>query len=272
MNIYAVKTWNQVGDSLALAGAVHNVRQVRPDIGFVYAGNPYYKPLFDHNPDFVYSDDFILISKDVCYGSGERYAERGTIIEANTRTLCEYLRIGMVPVSCGTAYVVLTDDEIEWGRRFEGKWLVNANAQTCSVSKWYPHWQDVVDGMLGMGLEVCQIGGREKRDISSDLKGVEDWRGKTSLRQWLSMACNCAGIVSPPSGIVHAGAIWGKPMVVVTGAREHTGITAYPTVRHVTSECEHFGCRAQFKSECRRWRGFSPCMDIPPEQVLRALI
>lgn len=265
MTTYAVKSWDQCGDTLALTGAVRNVRVCYPEFSFVYVGNPYYKPLLDENEDFIPSG-FGKRLKPICYGTGEKRADRGTIIEANTKTLCEYIGIDNVPITCTTAHVVLTQGEINWGKRFEGKWLLNANCQTCSINKGYPHWQGVVDCMHDLGLDVVQVGGRERRDLSTDLNGVEDWRGKTNLREWLSMVYNCAGIVSPPSGIIHAGAIWGVPMVCVTGAREHTGITAYPTVRHVTSECDNQYC---MNDGCKHYDGkWCECMSsIEPERI-----
>lgn len=125
--------------------------------------------------------------------------------------------------------------------------------------------------MIVMGLKVVQVGGNESRDVTTNLSGVEDWRGKTNLRQWLSMIANCDGILSAPSGIMHASSVWNKPMVIICGAREIPEITAYPTAQYVVSDCENKGCEAAYSNQCIHFDKFCQCMNIASDVVIDAL-
>lgn len=269
--VFGVRSHVQIGDSLILSGAVHNVKLAHPEMNFKFIGNGYYNPLFENNNDFNQSLQSFKDIGLIHYGDGEKEGKNGNHIEAQTKMLCERIGIPMVDIKTRTPYIILTDDEIEWGRQFQGKWLVNANFQTFSISKYYPHWQEVIDGMNKFGLKVVQVGGNESRDFTTNLTSVEDWRGKTNLRQWLSMIYNCAGIVSPPSGIMHAGGVWEKPMVIIVGARELPCITDYPTANYIVSDCDNRGCEAQHKQDCKHFNILCPCMDISPEIVLNAI-
>lgn len=266
--IVGVKSWNQIGDNLFLTGAVRNVRAVHPEYKFVFVGSEYYRPLFENNPDFTGEIPRIVLPT-LCYGEGEPEARNGTHVQAQTRMLCNLLGIEQVPFSVNTPVVYLTEDEKLSGLALSGWWLVNANHQTCSISKNYPHWVEVAEGMHEMGLKFAQVGGKEKRDITVDLPHAFDVRGRTSLRQWLAMIYWCKGIVTPPSGIMNAGAIWGKPMVVLAGARENVKVTDYPTARYVTTDCQYRYCESQTKDQCRIYDNGCPCMDFPAERVLR---
>ncbi len=272
MHIYGITSWEQIGDTLILTAAARNVRIMRPDIRFVYTGFDKYRPLLDGNPDFVQASTYEDLGA-IGYGSGERYARQGCHIEAQTRMLCGKLRIPE-PTDrwFATPFVILTPEEVEYSRQWRGKWLVNANCQTCSVSKGYPHWQKVVDLMRAAGHELVQVGGREPRDIGVDLSGVVDMRGRTTLRQWLAMVHGCEGILTPPSGILHAGAVWDKPMVCLCGARELPALTGYRTVMYCCTGCPNAGCECAEAGQCIRFDGrWCGCMSaIPPEDVLLA--
>lgn len=266
-----VKPWAHIGDALFLTGAVRNIRLKYPEIKFVWLGRDYYKPLIDRNPDFVEGVPDVVLPT-VRYGDGENVAKHGAHIQAEAEYICNALQIAPVPFSVKTPIVYLSEEEMLSGAIYKGWWLVNANYQTISVSKHYPHWVEVAEGMHELGFQFAQLGGNEERDVSVTLPHALDLRGKTTLKQWLAMIANCEGIVSPPSGIMNAGAIWNKPMVIVTGARELPAITNYPTAKYITSDCEFKGCEAQKPEQCRYYKdGVCRCMDMPASRILDAI-
>lgn len=263
-----VRPWAHIGDTLFLTGAVRNIRMAYPEIQFVWMGRDVYKPLIDQNPDFVDGTPDVVLPT-VRYGDGENVAKHGAHIQAEAEYICNALKIAPVPFLQKTPIVYLSEEEMLSGANYDGWWLVNANYQNISVSKNYPHWVEVAEGMHDMGLQFAQMGGKEERDITVDLPHALDLRGRTNLKQWLAIIAHCAGIVSPPSGIMNAGAIWNKPMVIVTGARELPAITNYPTADYITTDCEFKGCEAQKPEQCRHYKdGVCRCMDIHPNVVL----
>lgn len=266
-----VRPWAHIGDTLFLTGAVRNIRMAYPQIQFVWMGRDVYKPLIDRNPDFVEGQPDVVLPT-VRYGDGENVAAQGAHIQAEAKYICKALQIPPVPFKQKTPVVYLTDEEMRSGEAYKGWWLVNANYQTISVSKNYPHWVEVAEGMHAMGLKFAQLGGNEERDKTVDLPHALDLRGRTSLKQWLAMIANCDGIVSPPSGVMNAAAIWDKPMVIVTGARELPAITNYPSADYITTDCEYKGCEAQKPEQCRFYKdGVCRCMDIPASRILEQI-
>lgn len=272
MATYRVRSWDQLGDSVILTGAVRNVRAAHPECLFRYDGWDKYKPIYANNEDFAefHGGEYL---HSIGYGDGhaERHGLFGNHVEAQTQRLCEFMGYDeTVPIVTDVPVLYLTEEEKAWGEQFAGKWIVNANCQKESISKAYPYWQDVIDGMRDLGLECVQIGGNLPQDISTELKGVEDWRGRTSIRELISMAYNCAGIVSPSSGIVHIGAAWRKPTVCLIGARENK-LTLYDHCKYITTECEDQYCIARTAKDCKHWIGRCPCMDFSPKLVLIAI-
>ena len=239
---YSFFTHKHLGDALICAGAVRNVVAAHPEIRFVvpdHCGEAY-----ANNPDFVEKRDagsIVPIVGRVEYGSvnAERHGERGTCVEGFTRCLCELMGIEQVPIITDHPVAVLSDDELEEAKKWEGAILLNANCQTCTVSKGYPHWQAVVDGLAGH--RVIQIGGKEDRDLSPDLKGVEDMRGRTTIRQLFAMAYGCRMVIAPPTSLTNIAGAFCKPQIVVNASREADVLTGYPNAVHISTKFEPCG-------------------------------
>lgn len=281
--IYGIYTHKHIGDSIILAGAVHNVKMAHPELQFHYIG--WGADIWLHNPDVTDMQHDLLLP-EVHYGAWkeERFASNGNLVEGFTQMLCEHLGIPMVPIVTRTPYAVLTDAEKEESKRWNGYWLLNANAQKYSVSKAYPHWQDVVDGLQGK-VRIIQVGSTEQRNLTEELIGVIDYRGKSQdLRHYMTMIYGCDGIISPPSGIINIGAAFKKKAVVVAGARELAKLSDYPNMDFITNECCGYGkdeaCIAltwEGKRMCIspvicHGRQYSRCMAmIPPEQIVAAV-
>lgn len=283
MVVYGLKTHCQLGDNVIVAGAVRNVKAVHPYLLFSREGAS--KSLWENNPDFIDESPQIMLPK-VTYGSleDEKRASHGNVVEGFTRTLCYHLGIPLVPIITRNPVLVLTDEEKESSKRWNGYWLLNANCQTYSRSKGYPHWQEVVNGLLD-DIRIIQVGSNEDRNISPTLSGVIDYRGRSeNLRHYLTMIYGCDGIISPPSGIMNIGAAFGKKMVIVNGAREPKRLTDYGNSIYVSTSCcgcdDTNGCISQRYEGSRACRNFvvrnhlqySRCMDmIDPSRIIDAV-
>lgn len=282
-NVYTFDYHSQIGDNVVLTGAIHNVKLVHPEYTFI-ARPSKFDDIYRNNSDFVMGETGGDVMNLGLIGYGgiehEHTAEYGNLVEAATRDLCLKIGIDMVPIQTRVPVVVLTDEEIEESRKWNGKWLVNANCQNCSLRKGYPHWQEVIDGL---NLDFVQIGGNENRDFSVDLKGVTDMRGKTTLRDLIVMAMGCDGIISSSSAITNIGAAFCKDQIVLNASGEPDKTTDYPNAVHVSHKCScgfgvDTGCCMFGIRECdymisdasgRRW---CKCqMETSPEKVIFAV-
>ncbi|MBO4513843.1 MAG: hypothetical protein J5746_13880 [Victivallales bacterium] len=236
-------THSHLGDAVICTGAVRNVRAAHPEIPFVKPLQ--YAEVWNGNPDALDIDrgGFFLreIEGRLDYGpvSDERTGANGNCVEGFTQTLCRLLNLDPAPIVTRTPVLYVSDEEAAWARQFEDAILLNANCQTCTISKGYPHWQKVVDRLKG--LRIIQIGGNCPKDISPDLRGVEDLRGKTSTRQLIALASSCRAVISPPSSITNIAAAFQKPQVVVNASREADALTDYPGTLHVSHVCKCCG-------------------------------
>lgn len=289
MRHYSFITHNHIGDNVICTGAVRNVVAAYPDIRFVRP--TVHRDIYANNPDFTDPDcihgSFPTLAR-ITYGPvvDEQRAANGNLVEGFTKSLCAIMGIPMVPISTKIPIIMLTDEEKEISRQWSDFVLLNANCQTCSISKGYPHWQDVVDILVRDGYQIAQIGGREGRDLTLDLHGVTDMRGRSTLRDLCVMAHGCRGVVSPPSAITNIAAAFGKPQVSINASREPDGLTDYPNILHVSHKCacgwgEDSGCitlrinsgsRACLNSVSSRGRNWCICQwEIPPEVVADAV-
>lgn len=323
-----VKSWNQIGDTLILGAACANVREIALqrglDIRWAYRGPERLWPLLhglDGWLDYGAHTE-VEVWKEVRYGMGESEAARGSYIEAATLTLLEYL--GMPSPSTGGdsdgipffSHLTPLEPYIPEGDRLWGREtissvpctdpygekrpvvLVNANSQLgCSETKAYPYWKQVVGGLEDW-YRVFQVGGKEDRDVSTDLPvdPAQDLRGRTTLTQLLALAREADVVVSAPGGLTHMAAIWGRPSVCVAGERENpkcyrtyqdnvwiasprgsdsNGAKRHSMVRACGERpCGRKYCRAYTGLECGRWisdgggDGHPECMEIPPEAII----
>ena len=226
-------THPHLGDNIICTACVRNIRLAYPELAFIHKNSEIVKNNNDFNQNATPSRN---VGK-VMYGSldAEREGRFGTLVEAYTRHLCKLIGIPSVPIVQAVPVIVLDEEEIEESKKWNGKWLINANCQTCSISKAYPHWQRVVN--LLPDVKFVQIGGNEARDISPNLQGVADMRGKTSIRQLFAMAYGCDGVISPSSAISNIAASFGKPQIVLNTSREPDALTNYPNVVHISHKC-----------------------------------
>ena len=281
--IYGFRTTNHIGDSAIMTGAIHNVKMAYPQVSFAYVG--WAPELWENNPDITRKPPMVILPK-ILYGSldEEQRAAFGNVVEAFTHSICKNLQVPMVPVVTRTPYLILTEKEKEESRTWNGKWLLNANCQSNSRSKGYPHWQEVANALKD-DINIVQVGSQEHRNISPSLENVTDYRGRSeNVRHYLSMIYGCDGIISPPSGIMNMGAAFGKRMVIVNGARELTIQTNYDNTVYISNECcgygKERGCIALTFETLRPCRNYvvrnhiqySRCMDmIDPGKIVEGV-
>ena len=152
--------------------------------------------------------------------------------------------------------------------------------------KAYPYYQEIVDSRPD--IKFIQIGGAEERDITSDLTGVLDARGKTTVKELIGLVSHAKWVISPPSAVVHiASAFPNVKTIVLSGAREPVELTQYPNTTHLTSMCpdgwhRNKGCmkffmrpvdsRTCIRAHMEKGRKYPQCMcDIKKEDVCALL-
>lgn len=237
MTTYRYISHPHIGDQIICTGAVHNVRLEHPDISFAVPEN--HPEICDCNPDYNMGNTIIKELGKITYGTleEEQHGVYGTVVEGFTRSLCLLLNIPLVPIKVTHPVLYLDDEEREYAEQWRDAIIVNANCQRCSISKGNPYWQDVVDELKNDWC-IIQVGGNEARDISPDLIGAEDMRGKTTIRQLMAMVYGCRMVLSPPSAISNIAGAWNKPQVVVNAAREPDILLGYANAVHVSHRCK----------------------------------
>lgn len=263
MRVFDYITHPHVGDNIICTGAVANVRACFPDI--------FFKMPLSHSEICLYNEDYVIdpmmyvpLGK-ITYGSldDEQHGRNGNVVEGFTKSLCGLLGLPMVPITTRVPILHLSEAEREASKRWNGKILLNANCQTVSRSKGYPHWQEVVNRLKG--YDIVQIGGNQAKDISPNLRGVYDMRGKTSLRDLIVMVYGCDMVLSPPSCISNIAGAFVKPQIIVNASREPDVLLDYPNAVHISarSQCGwgvETGCIC-----CRIGEGTRACQDWMPD-------
>lgn len=237
--LFKFTTVGQIGDHVICTGAVHNICCEYQDV--LFARTDMHPCVWDNNPHVVepLPDDRVIQLPQVEYGpyTDEQVAKHGTVVEGFTKTLSRYLGLPLSRVAVNHPVLYLSDQEIEQSRKWAGKWVLNANCQTCSMSKGYPHWQAVVDRLTSHGIQFVQIGGNEARDVSPTIRGVEDMRGKTTFRELIVMVYGADGVLSPPSGVSNIAGAFSRKQVIVNASREPDAMLAYDNAVHVSHKC-----------------------------------
>ena len=99
------------------------------------------------------------------------------------------------------------------------------------------HWTELVSG-LTRTHRVVHLG----TPADPHLPGVEDLRGKTTLRDAVGMLAKARLFVGLESGTMHLAAAAGTPSVIILGGRTLPGQTTYPHHRLVAHDPGCAGC------------------------------
>jgi ADP-heptose:LPS heptosyltransferase len=165
----------------------------------------------------------------------------------------------------------LTEDE-EKPVIQEPYWVMVAGGKSDFPAKhwWKEAWQEVVDKSH---VKFVTIGGKEHIDNHcTELTGVINMQGKTSIREAISLIYNADGVISPVTFAMHVAGCFDKPAVVIAGGREHWWWEKYPNHYFLHTQghldcCKGGGC---WKSICEHKdeNGHQKCLAlINPEKV-----
>lgn len=231
-------TNNHLGDVVIMSAVIANVKACFSEIDFCIDANPAYLDVFKNNPNITWFNrkDADYIVECVYAPFSQRTANGGSCIKGFTmnafRAMKEITGREEFCLLKTTADLYLEKTENKYGEYC----VINANCQKCSETKGYPYYQDVIDSRPD--IKFIQIGGAEERDISSDLRGVIDLRGKTTTKELIELVGNAKWVISPPSAVVHiASAFSDVKTIVLSGAREPVELTEYQNTTHLTSMC-----------------------------------
>lgn len=242
-------TNNHLGDVVICTSVIFNLKKEFPQLEVGFETN--YKDVFKNNPfvDF-FEDDGNCKKIKLQYVPFSQKIGNGGLLTDAFNVNCMRILNKKFPIVKNVFDVYLTDEEKE--NKYGDYWIINANCQTCSETKAYPWYQEIVNARKN--IQFIQIGGKEQRDIQQELTGVIDLRQKTSIRELISLVSNAKGIISPPSAITHiASAFDNVKNIVLSGAREPQILTKYKNTKHFFSECEGYnknnGCMKFFMRE-----------------------
>lgn len=276
-------TNDHLGDVVIMTAVFENLKKVFPDIEFGIDTRKCYMDVFENNPNVSIFDRKYADHNFQCVYQpfSQSLANGGTCI--NAFTINAFGALGVQPVvEQKTAKFYLKDTENKYGEYC----IINANCQRCSETKGYPHYQEIVDSRPD--IKFIQVGGAEERDISSDLRGVIDLRGKTTVKELIGLVSHAKWVISPPSAVVHiASAFPNVKIIVLSGAREPAELTEYPNTTHLTTFCpggyhRNHGCMKFFmrpidsrtcpRAICEKGRKYPQCMyEIKKEDVCALL-
>ena len=237
MNVI-LRTNDHLGDVVILTNVIHNLKKSFPDINFCVDAREKYLDVFENNPYISWFDksvaDFCIECVYAPYS--QKTANAGSCIRAFNINAFEKMRIitghNRFSIDILTPEFFIKTNDNKYGDYC----VINANCQKCSETKAYPYYQDVIDSRPD--IKFIQIGGAEERDITSDLRGVIDVRGKTTVKELIELVSHAKWVISPPSAVVHvASAFPNVKTIVLSGAREPVELTKYPNTTHLTSVC-----------------------------------
>ena len=301
MQLIELTTCNHLGDALCLTAAAMNAREEFGDaIALRYSGN--YGEVFEgldlgdwpdgEEPTHRYRVEYRS------HNTPDDRAQAGNLCEGLTLSLARWMASAppvegwsprIIPTTHTAPVVSLDPSECDAAEALVADIraplvLANTNCQPRSDIKGYPWWGEVVRQLCGRGYYVALTGGPAEADIHGDLgtlpEGCVDLRGKTTARQLVALCRVSACVVSPPSSLIHAAAATDTKAVCVCGAREPTGLTAYPLTRRVHSVCigqrlyNHArGCMHFRLDRCERGatvhgRRYAQCMACIPAEVV----
>jgi len=166
-------------------------------------------------------------------------------------------------------YLYLTDEEKLQGRKCEKQIAIQCigpNSGTTMYNKlWYvDRFQRVVDQILEYydGYTLIQLGSQNDHL----LKGVQDLRGKTSLRETAAILSQSKCFIGTVGFLAHLARAVECKSVIIYGGREHAWQTGYPENENLET---HLVCAPCWKwNECDKNK---KCMDmITTEDVFNA--
>ena len=238
-----LRSWLSPGDIVTLTAAVRDLHRaypaqfltdVRTSCPELWEHNPYITPLDEADPDVEVVD---------CHYPLIAQSNRNPLhfLHGFTAYLGQRLGLRFSPTACRGAIYLSAAEQVRPSAVADllGKdvpfWIVAAGGKHDYTIKWWEpaRYQEVVDAFRGRVLFV-QVG--ERGHHHPPLRGVLDWRGRTSLRELILLMHHAQGVLCPVTSLMHlaaavptrAGRPASRACVVVAGGREPPHWEAYP--------------------------------------------
>lgn len=125
-------------------------------------------------------------------------------------------------------YLFLQPEERAAVRRDRPYWVVHSSRRSASFTldnkEWFPErFQAVIDRLRGR-IHFIQLG----HPAEPALAGVEDLRGRTTLRESAALLAGADGLVGLVGLVMHLARAVDCPGVILYGGREHPDQSGYP--------------------------------------------
>lgn len=214
------------GDIIVMTAAVRDIYKAHHETLEIGVETSF-SELWNNNPYIVKLKDKRLGASvyNLSYGDGITKAGREPIhfLQAFLNDF-DLKTARVTPLTDPTPDVHLSEEEKNNRLIKERYWVVLSGGKVDFTTK-HPRFYDVQDtvNVLGsMGVKCVQVGynGGKPLSVHRTLEGAIDLRGKTSLRDLLSLIYHADGVVCSITFAMHAAAALNKPCVVLAGGRE----------------------------------------------------
>lgn len=217
-NIIYLKTWGGIGDCLMLTPAIRSLKLVYPEkLLKVYCTYPEHYQILLNN---LYVDEFV---DENCYLENEKYFMMASYADLfpslayphkASKIICEMLKTDFID---DKLELFLLPNEIEKGKsalsEFKNPVCINPSSVCSKNHMWdLNKWAELIKRSNNK-IDYIQIG---KQDEPL-LKGSIDYRGKFSLREFLSILNSARGFIGMDSFWNHASNALGVRAIILFG-------------------------------------------------------
>lgn len=248
MNKILFTTNNHLGDVLICTSVLSNIKRSFPNLRLGLKSE--YNEVFENSDFFdpeINIDNYDKMMKIEYAPFSQKTASGGTCCEGFNRSINDRF---FSPLGRGFDIIDkfpilnLTEEEKAPAPYYQ-YWVINANWQTCSETKAYPWYQEIVN--LRPDIVFVQIGSQESRDVQQSLDNVVDLRGKTNIRELISLISKSKGVLGPVSSTTHIAQALNIPCIAINGNREPAALTKHPKTIHFHKDG---GCGYTQKKSC----------------------
>jgi hypothetical protein len=241
------------GDTVVMTAAVRDLHRAYPG-QFRTAVNTSAMELWANNPHVIPANQLSKPFATINWGwTTSRTNERPRhLLQIWADELAQRIGAADFPITEFRGDLHLSDAEKQKPACVSGVepyWVIMAGGKKDCQTKLWPaeNWQPVIDRFAGK-IKFVQCGVMDVLAAHAPLKGVIDLRGKTTVREFLSVIRHAAGMVCPITFAMHLSAAIDmpsaaaasspspplRPCVVIAGGREPPHMIAYPghTVLH----------------------------------------
>jgi heptosyltransferase-2 len=121
-----------------------------------------------------------------------------------------------------------------------------------TAKRWLP--ERFAQAAASLGDPVALFGSKDERDLCDSIRGqittvpVENFAGRTSLREFIDLAAACRVFLTNDSGAMHIASALGVPTVAIFGATDH--VATGPTGSNARVVRQQVECSPCLLREC----------------------